>query len=541
MMNSPLLITPFIDRASELFGKVEIVSRLADRSLHRYTYQECRDRAHRLASALQALGLGRGDRVATLMWNHYAHFEAYFGIPIAGGVLHTLNLRLHPKEIARIANHARDRFVIVDDVLLPVWEQVAADFRPERVIVVSISGKPSHHGYDDYEALLENQQKSFSRIEAREDDAVGLCYTSGTTGVPKAVLYSHRALALHSLVISLPDTLGLRQSDVVLPVVPMFHVNAWGLPFAAAMLGIKLVLPGPCLDPQSILELFASERVTFSAGVPTIWMAVLRELDAHPGAWALQHGLRMLVGGAAVPDAMIRGYERHGMRLIQGWGMTETSPLGTIGGLKSYLLDLPDDERLATLTKQGLPVPFIEIRTLNADGICPKDGQTMGELQIRGPWVAASYFQSDAENDKWTNDGWFRTGDVATIDSEGYMRITDRTKDLIKSGGEWISSVDLENALMSHPQVQEAAVIAIPDARWQERPLAVVVLKEGAAVTPEMLRAHLAPRFLKWWLPDEFVFAKEIPRTSTGKFLKTKLREMYRWPDGRPEADKGNG
>jgi fatty-acyl-CoA synthase len=527
MMDSPLLITSFIDRAADLFGKVEIVSRLADGSLHRYTYRECRDRAHRLAAALQALGLNRGDRVATLMWNHYAHLEAYFGIPLAGGVFHTVNPRLHPKDIARIASHARDRFVIIDDVLLPLWEQVAGDFKPERLIVVSISGKPAQHGYDDYEALVQNQQKPLTPAEPGENDAVGLCYTSGTTGNPKGVLYSHRALALHSLMISLPDGLALRQTDSILPVVPMFHVNAWGLPFAAAMLGAKLVFPGPRLDPQSILDLLVSERVTFSAGVPTIWMGMLRELDAHPEAWPLQPGLRMLVGGSAVPQALIRGYEAHGIQIIQGWGMTETSPLGTICALKSYMHDLPEDERIAILTKQGVPPPFIEIRTVNADGVCPKDGQTMGELQIRGPWVAARYFQLEAENDKWTDDGWFRTGDVATIDSEGYMRITDRTKDLIKSGGEWISSIDLENALMSHPDVQESAVIAVPDAKWQERPLAVVVLKEGAAATPEMLRAHLASRFPKWWLPDEFVFAKEIPRTSTGKFLKTKLREMY--------------
>ncbi|MBI4474773.1 MAG: long-chain fatty acid--CoA ligase, partial [Acidobacteria bacterium] len=473
------------------------------------------------------MGLQRGDRVATLMWSHNRHLEAYFGIPLAGGVLHTLNLRLHPKEIARIATHAQDRFVIVDDVLLPLWEQIAADFKPERVIVVSISGKPPSHAYEDYEAWLESYQTPLSPLDIDENEAAGLCYTSGTTGVPKGVLYSHRALVLHSFAISLPDTLGLRQTDVVMPVVPMFHVNAWGLPFAAAMLGIKQVLPGPFLDPQSLLELIVSERVTFSSGVPTIWLGMLREIEARPEAWNFVPGLRMLVGGAAVPESMIRGYHKHGIRIIQGWGMTETSPLGTISYLKSHMEDWPDDARFATLAKQGLPAPLIEIRTVNAQGVCPCDGQTMGELQIRGAWVASGYFGSDAESDKWTTDGWFRTGDVATIDAEGYMRITDRVKDLIKSGGEWISSVDLENALMAHPAVQEAAVIAVPDPKWQERPLAVVVLKECAGAEPEALRAHLADRFPKWWLPDQFVFVKEIPRTSTGKFLKTKLRELY--------------
>jgi fatty-acyl-CoA synthase len=527
MMNSPLLVTSFIDRAAELFGGVEIVSRRADRSIHRYTYKECRDRARRLAMALRAMGLRPGDRVATLMWNHYAHVEAYFGIPLAGGVFHTLNLRLHPTDIARIANHAQDRFVIVDDVLLPLWEQVAADFKPERVIVVSTSPSASRHAYEDYESVLAQSEEPFVAIDAHEDDAIGLCYTSGTTGMPKGVLYSHRSLALHALELALPDFLALRQSDVMLAIVPMFHVNAWGLPFVAAMLGTKMVLPGPCLDGPSICELFSSERVTFSAGVPTVWMAMLQHIEQRPETFQPSPGLRMLVGGSALNELLIREFEKRGVRLIHAWGMTETSPLATINYIKSHMMDLPEEERIVTLSRQGLPVPFIDIRAINADGICPRDGQTMGELEVRGPWVAASYFQSDAEHDKWTNDGWFRTGDVATIDSEGYMRITDRTKDLIKSGGEWISSVDLENALMSHPQVQEAAVIAIPDPKWQERPLAVVVPKGGADVTAESLRAYLAPRFPKWWLPEKFIFAKEIPRTSTGKFLKSKLRELY--------------
>src|SRR5579884_3598134 len=415
MMRSPLLMTSFIDRSADLFSKVEIVSRLADRSIHRYTYGACRDRAYRLAAALQKSGIRPGDRVGTLMWNHYAHLEAYFGIPLAGAVLHTLNLRLHPQEIARIASHAGDRIVIVDNALLPLWEQIAEHFRPERVIVADISGNRSV-SENDYETLLENAPKEFNPVRADEDDAVGLCYTSGTTGFPKGILYSHRSVALHSLSMSLPDVLGLRQADVILPVVPMFHVNCWGLPFTAAMLGAKLVLPGPCLDPASILDLFRSEHVTFSAGVPTVWMGILRQLENCADASALLKGMRMLVGGSAVSETLIRGFEAYGARLIQGWGLTETSPLATIGGLKSYMDDWPHDEQVATACKQGLPVPFIEIRTVNTEGICPKDGQTMGEVHIRGPWVASGYFEWESDGGCWTQDGWFRTGDVGTID-----------------------------------------------------------------------------------------------------------------------------
>lgn len=514
MMNYPLLITSFIDRAADFFPDTEIVSRLGDRSLHRYTYKQCRERAYRLAAVLQRLGIKKGDRVGTLMWNHYAHMEAYFGIPLAGGVLHTLNLRLHPQEIARIAGHAGDRIVIVDDALLPLWDQIGPHFRPERVIVVSICGKKSQHSYDDYEDLLETSGNGFKRVEAGENDAVGLCYTSGTTGFPKGVLYSHRSVALHSMALVLPDALCLRQADVLLPVVPMFHVNGWGLPFASAMLGMKVVLPGPSLDCVSILDLFAAEGVTFSAGVPTIWMGMLRELDARPEFRPSLQGMRMLVGGSAIPESMIQAFKNYGAQIIQGWGLTETSPLATIGLSKPHLA--------------GAPVPFVDLRTINADGICPRDGQTMGEIQVRGPWVASSYFHSNAETGKWTEDGWFCTGDVGILDAEGCLRITDRTKDLVKSGGEWISSVDLENALMSHPGVQEAAVIAIPDEKWQERPLAVVVPKTGTAASFDDLRMHIAARFPKWWLPEKFVFVKEIPRTSTGKFLKTKLRDMYK-------------
>jgi fatty-acyl-CoA synthase len=423
---------------------------------------------------------------------------------------------------------AGDRFVIVDEVLLPLWEQVAAAFKPERVIVVSSSGERTQNSYDDYEAVLDSANAPFTPLTPHEDEAIGLCYTSGTTGMPKGVLYSHRAMALHAMALALPDVLDLRQADVMLPIVPMFHVNAWGLPFVAAMLGIKIVFPGSCLDAPSICELFHSERVNFAAGVPTVWLNMLQYIEEHPEKWQPQPGIRILVGGAAPPEMIIREFKKRGAHVIQGWGMTETSPLATISnGAKSTMSNLSDDERVAITAKQGLPVPFIDIRTVNANGICPQDGKTMGELEVRGPWIASGYFQSTDHPDKWSDDGWFRTGDVATIDSDNYMRITDRTKDLIKSGGEWISSVDLENALMSHPSVQESAVIAVPDPKWQERPLAVVVLKPGATAAPEAFAGHLAARFPKWWLPEKFVFATEIPRTGTGKFLKTRLRELY--------------
>ncbi|MER3537642.1 MAG: long-chain fatty acid--CoA ligase [Thermus sp.] len=530
MMDYPLTLVPILERAGRLFGKVEIVSRLPDKSLHRYTYKDFYRRARALAEALQKAGLRRGDRVGTLMWNHYAHLEAYFGIPLAGGVLHTLNLRLHPRDIAYIANHAQDRFLIVDDVLLPLYEQFKDQVNAERVIVVPLTGKPVPEGYLDYEAFLNTATGDFTYPELDENEALGMCYTSGTTGQPKGVVYSHRAVVLHSLASGLSATLGITQRDVVLPVVPMFHVNAWGLPFTAVMVGAKQVFPGPYLDPESLLELFEREQVTFTAGVPTIWLGILQALEKAPDRWKLVPRMRMVVGGSAAPEGLIRAFDRFGLQVVHAWGMTETTPLGTVSLLKSYMEDLSEEEKYAYRAKQGLPVPFVEVRVVNEEGEAPWDGKTMGELQVRGPWVAASYYNLPEAQDRWTEDGWFRTGDVATIDPEGYVKITDRTKDLIKSGGEWISSVDLENALMGHPKVAEAAVIAVPHPRWQERPLAVVVLKEAykGKVTPEELREFLAPKFAKWWLPDAFVFVDEIPRTSAGKFLKAKLREQFR-------------
>jgi len=527
MMDFPLTLTTILERAGKLFGKVEVVSRRPDRSLHRYTYVDFYGRARRLAKALQQAGLKRGDCVATLMWNHAAHLEAYFGIPAAAGVLHTLNLRLHPTEIAYIVNHAQDRFLIVDDVLLPVYESFREQVRFERVVVVPSSGKPVPAGYENYETWLDQATGDLVYPELEENEAASICFTSGTTGKSKGVVYSHRALVLHSFASALADTFGIAQRDVVLPAAPMFHANAWGVPFTATMVGAKLVLPGPHLDPESLLDLIEQEGVTIACAVPTVWLSVLDALKKNPGRWKFRHGVRLPSGGTAPPEVLIRALDRHGFQIIHLWGMTETSPLATTGRLKSHMESWPEDKKYQVRAMQGWPAPFVELRLMGPNGEVPWDGKTVGEVEVRGPWVAASYYNCPEEQHRWTADGWLRTGDVASIDPEGYIKIVDRSKDLIKSGGEWISSVDLENALMGHPAVREAAVVAVPHPKWQERPLAVIVLKDGARATSEELRAFLCSKFAQWQLPDAFVFQKEIPRTSVGKFFKTKLREQF--------------
>jgi fatty-acyl-CoA synthase len=528
MMDFQLTLTHIVERAGRLFGGREIVSRLPDKSLHRYTYRDMAQRARSLAAALARAGLQRGERVATLMWNHHAHLEAYFGVPCAGGVLHTLNLRLHPDDIGYIAAHAGDRFLIVDDVLLPLLRQFRDKIAFERVIVVPLTGAAVEAEFDNYESFIGAGAAGFAYPQIDENDAAAMCYTSGTTGRPKGVVYTHRSIVLHSLATGLADSLGVANRDAICPVVPMFHVNAWGLPFTAAMVGSKLVFPGPHLDGASLLELFEREQVTFAAGVPSIWSSLLRELDDAPAGRRLAPGLRMVVGGSAAPEVQIRAVARHDISIIHGWGMTETSPVGITCFVKHGLEQCAGDERFAILAKQGLPLPFFEVRTMTDGGEAPWDGATMGELQVRGPWVARSYYGADADPSKWSADGWLCTGDVATIDADGYVRITDRIKDLIKSGGEWISSVDLECALLSHPEVQEAAVIAVADAKWAERPLAVLVAKPGASLSDQELREFLAARFAKFWLPEAFVLVEEIPRTSTGKMLKAELRTRFR-------------
>jgi fatty-acyl-CoA synthase len=522
MMDYQLTLPTLLRRAETFFGGKQIATRLPDRSFHHYTYREMARRAKQLAVALQKLGLQRGDRVATLGWNTYQHLECYYGIPCGGFVLHTLNLRLHPNDLAYIAEHAGDRAVVVDRSLVPLLEQFRDRTKIEHIFVVE----------DSYEDLLATADPDEWRDpELDENEAAAMCYTSGTTGMPKGVVYSHRSTILHTLGVCsyTPLGKGISEADTILPVVPMFHANAWGYPYIATTLGANLVMPGPFLDPESLLDDFVEEKVTWTAGVPTIWLGILQQLDASPGRWDLSRMKGMLAGGSAVPRALIAAYkQRHGMTVVQGWGMTETSPVASVTDFVDDLRDADEETQFDYAAMAGLPLPFVEIRVRDASGEpVPWDGETMAELEVRGPWVASGYYETAEQADRWTDDGWFRTGDIVSIHPRGFIQIKDRAKDVIKSGGEWISSVELENALMAHPAVAEAAVIAIPDDKWDERPLAVVVVKQGQSVGEDELRDFLAPSFAKWWLPDRYVFVDEIPKTSVGKFRKTALREQF--------------
>lgn len=525
MDNYPLTLTSVVERSERFHSDQEVVSRRPSGAVSRTTLGACARRARRLAGALQSLGVGEGDRVATLLWNQSEHLELYFAVPAMGAVIHTLNPRLFPDELGFIVSDAQDSVIVVDESLMGVLESFGTAHAFRHIIVVAHTGE-IHLDTLDYESLVAGAEPlDWPALDERL--AAAMCYTSGTTGRPKGVVYSHRALTLHSLVAALPDQLAVSARDTILPVVPMFHANAWGLPYAAALAGARLVLPGPRLDPESVLDLCADEHVTMAAGVPTVWMGMLAALDAEPNRWELSELDRLIVGGAAVPRSMFEGFDRHGLTVVQAWGMTETAPLGAVCRPPARLDDGGRDEQYDYRARQGVASPFLDIRARDENGqAIAWDDAAMGELEVRGPWVAASY-HGGRGTDSFTPDGWFKTGDVVRIDAHGCIRICDRSKDLVKSGGEWISSVDLENQLMSHPAVAQAAVIAVPDDRWGERPLAVVSLRDGASASAGELREHLAQDFAKWQLPDRFEFLEALPCTATGKFKKTELRNLF--------------
>ncbi len=529
MMDVQLTIPTILRRAESLFSKKEIVTCLPNRSIHRYTYRDFGRRTKKLAAALHQLGIRRGDRVATLCWNHYQHLEAYFAVPCMGAVMHPLNIRFSADELAYIVNHAEDKIIIVDEVLLPLFEKFKQAINVSAVIVISQSGEPTPGGYLNYEDVVAGGDETrFEPFEGDEHTAAFMCYTSGTTGKPKGILYSHRSIVLHAISMMLTCVgVGITESDVVLPMVPMFHAGAWGLPYNSAFTGATQVFPGPYLDAESLLQLFEAERVTFTGGVPTVLMSILHKLDAHPGRYKLS--LRCIaLGGSAMPRFLIKAFhERYGIPVLHTWGMTELSPLGTTAVVTSELEQATQEEQYDHATKQGYPVPFLEIRGRNDQGLVPWDGETPGELEVRGPCVAASYYRDTESHSKFTADGWLKTGDIATISPDGCIEIKDRSKDVIKSGGEWVSSVALESALMCHPSVLEAAVIGVPDEKWMERPFAYVVPKEGQTISPAELKEFLTGKFAKFWIPEGYAFIDAIPKTSVGKFLKSALRERY--------------
>ncbi len=524
MQDYPLTIQHMLWRTGRLFDRKEIVTRRED-GLHRYGYGDLTRRVHRAGNMLARLGIRAGDRVATLAWNNYRHLELYYAIPCSGAVLHTLNLRLFPDQLEFTIRDAGDTVIFADQSLLPILNQVAGRIPSVRtVVVLSDGGPPPEHGLGetlDYETLLAAETEDYDWPRLDEWSADAMCYTSGTTGNPKGVVYSHRSEFLHAMAVLQKDTLGLGEADVVLPVVPMFHANAWGLPYAAGLAGCKLILPDRFMgDGQVILDLAEAEGATILGGVPTIWINLLAALEKSGRRLPLVH--TVICGGSAVPRALMEGMDRVGLRVLQAWGMTETSPIGTTGRPRSWT---PAESELEARLTQGVPAPGVEIRIADLAGgeELPWDGVAFGEIQCRGPWIASAY-HNGADAEKFTPDGWLRTGDVATIDPEGYVRIVDRTKDVIKSGGEWISSVELEGAIMAHPKVLEAAVVGLPHSRWSERPVAYVVARPGDDLTAGELREFLTARVAKWWLPDEVRFLEELPKTSTLKFDKKALR-----------------
>jgi len=529
MMDYPLTLDNILEHANRMSPKKKIKTMLPDGSMHEYTYADFYKRVKQLGNVLESLGVEVGDRVGTFAWNNFQHMEFYFGIPGAGAVCHTLNIRLPHDQLTYIINHAEDKVVFVDGTLLPLIEPIAGELASvEHFVLFNIpkDKETSLPNVSYYEDLMAEASDEYTWRCTDENMAMGLCYTSGTTGMPKGALYSHRSMYLHTLGVLMNAALGVIEADVVLPVVPQFHAMAWGLPYACTFIGATIVMPGPHLKPEPLAQMIAEERVSIAAGVPTIWNGLYHELKNNPSD--ISCITQLVVGGSAMPRGLIEAYEKElGVNVVHAWGMTELSPLGSTSKLQSHHQDLDESAQLDIKAKQGYFIPCVDARIVDLTGEeLPWDGETMGELQVRGPWIAGAYFKVEQRPEHFTKDGWFRTGDVVTIDESGFMTITDRTKDLVKSGGEWISSVDLENALMSHPKIREAAVIAVPNEQWSERPLAVIVPVDEA-IPEDDLNTYLLEQFPKFWLPDEYVVIQEIPKTSVGKLDKKVLRSMH--------------
>jgi len=529
MMQQPLLISTIIAQAASLYPHTEIVSRRVEGDIHRYGYADCYRRSCQLAHALRDLGVRPGARVGTLAWNGYRHMELYYAISGIGAIVHTVNPRLFPEQIEYIVNHAEDNLLFVDLSFVPLLDELSE--RLSRVTTIVLLCAPEHapahveFPYVCYETLLEQQPETYHWPSFDENTAACLCYTSGTTGAPKGVLYSHRSTVIHALASCMPNALNLSRETVAMPVVPMYHVSAWGVPYSGLIAGAKLVLPGAGMDGAALFELIDSERVNLMLGVPTVWLNLLHFMEAE-GRRLPQHVI-VAVGGAAAPLALVEMLrERFGVYLMPLWGMTETSPLATFGGWRESMRDLPLAERNRIQTSAGQAIYGVELEIFDAaDQPLPHDGEHSGQLRVRGPWIMQRYYRADTDA---TIDGWFDTGDVATIDAEGYLRIVDRSKDVIKSGGEWISSIALENAALSHASVREACVVGVPHSKWDERPLLLVVLEAGHALDKNSLIEHLSTRVAKWWLPDDIIAVTELPHTATGKLHKVPLREHYR-------------
>jgi len=533
MMDTPLTITSLIEFAAANHTNTEIVSRSIEGPIHRYTYGEAYGRIQQLANALRRLGVEQGDRIATVAWNGYRHLELYYAVSGIGAICHTVNPRLFPEQLIYIFNHAADKYVFFDLTFVPLLEALATHLKSVKGFVVMTDRAHMPESKLDnlicYEELIEGEPATIDWPTFDENTASSLCYTSGTTGNPKGALYSHRSTVLHTLGVSLKDTFTMGSDDSLLPVVPMFHANAWGLPYACALNGVKQVFPGGQMDGKSIYELLDQEEVTFTAGVPTVWLMLLDYMKKE--GKTLPHLRAALIGGSAAPRAMIEAFEFGiGAEVIHAWGMTEMSPVGTAGKLKYHMRNLPKDRQIDYKCKQGRYMWGVEMKIIGEDGkALPHDGKSFGELVVRGPWIASGYYNDEeATKAAFTKDGWFRTGDVSTIDEEGYMQIVDRSKDVIKSGGEWISSIDLENAAVGHPDVVEAAVIGIVHPKWDERPLLLIVPAEGKSVSKDDMIAYLTDKVAKWWLPDDVVSVAELPHTATGKLLKSKLRDDFK-------------